>query len=1051
MSNKCTRLILLSLFFLSGASALIYQVVWVRMLGLVFGVTIYAVSAVLTAFMAGLSLGSLYFGRRVDRYKSPLKLFAFLEIAIGGFALLFPFLLSQLSNIYLLIHQHLSTSFYLLSLIRFTLAFLLLLIPTTLMGGTLPVLSKFFVRRLKELGWNIGSLYAVNNWGAAVGCLGAGFFLIQAIGVKETLYLAAVVNILIGLMSLELNRHLVTGEMEREQDNIKIEESKEDTGQIYPKYITCLVLSVFAIEGFISLAYEVVWTRILAASVMANTTYSFVTVVTTFIFGLALGSFIVSRFIDTKRNLLALFASIEVAIGLSALLMLPIFGKLPHLLPQKLLIRLGGTWGVLTGIEFLMCFLVMLIPTTLMGMTLPLVSRICTTNLRRLGRWMGNISCLDTVGSIFGSFAAAFILIPWIGMQRSILVLAIMNIAIGGIIFLLHPTIRRRTKWAIILILLLSSQIANMVIPHQVYFCRKGKGPGAKLLYYKEGATATVVVRQPEPVDFKFLEINGADVAGTSPDLRSTQKIQAHLPLLLYEASTGKVPEQVLLVGLGSGGTAWSTSQHKVKKIDCVELVPGVIEAATIHFKEVNHNVFDDPRFRLIIEDGRNYVLTTKKKYDLILTESIHPAIEGNANLYSKEYFELCRRRLTEDGIVSVWVPLWRLSEADVKMILKTFATVFPHATLWYTANTYNKNLLLIGSQKRPKIDFSLLKQMTSIEEIHKDLEKVNMDNPFALVSSLMLDEDAITKYIEGAQIHTENHPYLEFSAPKKWRFGRETTIRNLSEISRMRSNILPFLINVGDTDREIAVNKERLSRYFHATHYRIEGILCRMEGTFEEAVGKFRKALAINPEDKNAEYLLKSVNSEIRYRYLVEGTNYRNAGRYGEAIMFYEKVLEIDPHSPEALVQLGIVYNEMGMYDQAITTIKQAIEVTPDFARAYSSLGVAYINKGMYDDAIITLQKAVEIDPNYPPPHYYLGLAYIKSGSLDEAVSELEKTIKLVPNSVEGRYHLAMIYISMGKYKEAEVELKKILRINPHFQAARLALKDLKKDIRNQ
>lgn len=310
VSFKHIPLILLTLFFFSGTSALIYQVIWVRMFGLVFGVTVFAVSTVLTSFMAGLALGNLYFGRFVDIHKDPLKIFALLQLGIGLIALVFPSLLQGLTKIYIYINQSLPTTFYLKSLIRFALSFLLLFVPTFLMGGTLPVLSKFFVRRLKELGWNMGRLYSVNNLGAAIGCFGTGFLLIEALGVKETLYLAAIINIFIAGIVLMMRRYLPEGGKGsyNRVDNPHELAGKTDSSEVerYPRYITQLVLWIFAIEGFCTLAYEVIFTRILVGLTFEKDVYLFTIIVVAFIFGLSLGSFIVAKFIDHKRNLLFL-------------------------------------------------------------------------------------------------------------------------------------------------------------------------------------------------------------------------------------------------------------------------------------------------------------------------------------------------------------------------------------------------------------------------------------------------------------------------------------------------------------------------------------------------------------------------------------------------------------------------------------------------------------------------------------------------------------------------------------------------------------------------
>ncbi|MCD6416051.1 MAG: fused MFS/spermidine synthase, partial [Planctomycetes bacterium] len=279
-SEKNVRRILLALFFLSGASALIYQVVWVRMFSLVFGITVFAVSTVLTAFMAGLALGSFYFGRLADRHSNPVRLFGFLELGIGLFGLSFPYLLDGVNHLHVEIQRHAAMGFYPGSLLRFALCFLLLLIPTTLMGGTLPVLSKFFVSRLKRLGWDIGRLYSINNLGAVIGVFLATFVVIRAIGVGATINLAAAINLVVGGVALLVAGALPVSKASAPERGDQTEpevgqSGAEEGAPRYPRSVLYLVLWAFAIEGFAALSYEVVWSRILLVASTHKSVYFF--------------------------------------------------------------------------------------------------------------------------------------------------------------------------------------------------------------------------------------------------------------------------------------------------------------------------------------------------------------------------------------------------------------------------------------------------------------------------------------------------------------------------------------------------------------------------------------------------------------------------------------------------------------------------------------------------------------------------------------------------------------------------------------------------------
>jgi spermidine synthase len=1030
ISYKNIRLILFTSFFLSGASALVYQVVWMRVFGLVFGVTIFAVSTVLTAFMTGLALGSLYFGRLIDKHKEPLKVFAYLELGIGLFALLFPLLFQGLTYIYVYTHQQLATSFYLSSLIRFAVSFLFLLIPTTLMGGTLPVLSKFFIRKLKKLGWDIGHLYSVNNLGAVLGCFAAGFFLIQTVGVRTTINIAAAINILVAAVIFIMRGRLTvpqalgestdTDEV-RPADNRKVTEENE-AGK-YPRYVAYLVLWAFAIEGFCALSYEVIWTRILLGLSSDKSVYFYSTVIITFIFGLSLGSFIVAKFIDYKKNLLALFGFIEIAIGVLAVWLLPVLALLPRLLAGT---AATASWWLSTGKECLVFFLVMLVPTTLMGSTFPIVSKIYTTNLKKIGFSIGNIGCLDTAGSIFGSFAAGFILIPFVGVVKAVILTAGINLILGVLLIVFHPFTRYRAKLVTVLILFAIIGATYFVVPSHRHFRQwQAKHPNDKLLYYKEGAGATVAVPK-HPNRIKVLAINGAVTAMAEYyDLR-VHKMLGYLPLLLHRNA-----QNALVIGFGMGVTAQSLIQPAVDVVDCVEICPEVIEAAAKCFYKENHNVLEDSKLKVIIEDGRNHLFITDKKYDIITSNAVH--VRHSGNLYTRDFYEICKRKLKDDGIMCQWLPTNWLSETEYQMLINSFLEVFPHTSLWYVNVAHT---ILLGSQSELQIDFESLAQRLQAEKTSRDLAEVDLDNPFAFLAQYVSSEDSLTKYAGQVPLNTDDRPYVEFSKVA----DRRPNWFTVQSIFKMKKDVSGILINAGRTSDEAAQLKEKLNRYDLSTEHTLRAALNSFYALDTESVRETYHALSVNPEDKHAKF----TQGVLQSRFIEKAKSYQIRGNLSDAIRRYKEALEIDPHWAEVRVQLGVAYYEMGMYDEAITTIKRAIKTSPDFIGAYINLGTAYINKGMYNDAISTLQKAIGIDPNDTASHYNLAVAYTQKGMFDEAISEWEKTITLVPDSLEARSQLAMLYVQMGRYKEAKLQLKEILRLDPDFQPATFALKQL-------
>ena len=1018
LPNKILRKILLLIFLLSGMSALIYQIIWARMFSFVFGVTTFAISTVLSAFMAGLSLGSLYFGKRVDKHENPLRLFAKLEIFIGMYAIAFPFILSQLNNVYVFIYQSTHPNIYLYNIIRFFLAFPVLLIPTGLMGGTLPVLCKYFIKKIKTLGWNVGNLYSINNLGAVIGCLVAGFLFIKMLGVHGTLYLAALMNLLIGIFSFKLSQN-TDAKKANDKSTVKIDETIKGSELNYSRFIITFILWAFAIEGFSSLGYEVIWTRMLVFF-MGSTTYAFTTMLASFICGLTLGSFLIATFIDRRKNYLSLLGVIEIIIGIYVLFLWLFWGIL-----SQLAINTADPFAMSSQAitsRFLICFIIMLVPTTLMGTTFPLVSKIYTSNIKRVGHSIGTLGFLDTVGSIFGAFAVGFFFIPLFGIKWSLLSLGMLNVVIGASIIIIHPVLRMKIKRSIVFAvtgILGIAIIANSF--SKIHFRMLVGGEEInEVHFYREGASATTMVFEAR--EEKEIAIDGYPVAGTSNQDFEVQKTLAHFPLLLHND-----PQNICIVGFGAGGTSWSASQHNINEIDCAELVPDVIKAAK-YFPEVNHGVLDDPRYKVILEDGRNFLLTTEKTYDVITVDATSPKLAGNGNLYSIEFYKLCQKKLSKDGIMCQWLPYHLLTMREIKMIVRTFYEVFPYSTIWFTP--YRVYYLLIGTQKKLEIDFGLIKTRMQAEKVKMDLEEVRIHNPFALISCFALDENAVWNQVKNSKINSDNRPFLEFFASDEIDLPASLFPKNAGR---------PIIRNIDLSDQK------QLVQYFNASDHFLQVRLFNLSKKDKLAYEECKKILNIIPNDEIAKHISKECRIQLAYRYLVEGMHYHDAQNYNLTIQRYEDALALTSEWPEVLLRLGIAYNEVGRYDEAITTLKKAIENDSTSSSAYSNLAVAYINNLMDDKAKNVLEKAIIINPDYPPYYFHMAFLYNENKEYDKAISQLKKAISLDSNYPEAHYRLGLLFLTVGKTHEGKLELQKALKIKPDFKPAIEALKTLK------
>ena len=821
---------LLVLFFFSGVSSLVYQVVWARMLTVVFGTTLLATSTVLSAFMAGLALGSYVLGRYIDRCKHPLRVFAALEVGIGLFALFFPSISANLGNAYGAL-VGLQGNFYLFSLARFGLCFALLLIPTALMGGTLPVMAKFAVRRLGRLGGRVGQLYAINTLGAVVGVLAATFGLMEGLGLRGTTQAIAAVNFLVAGAAWLWGGQRAVG----------VDEGMLAKKTAHSDRILWGVLAGFAISGFAALGYEVAWMRLLMVSFSFNSHYEFSIVLVAFLSGLALGGWLGSRLLTRRPDLLSIFVGIQFLIGACGALSVLAFAHLSVLVEP---IQRADSWWVSRSGVFFTAVAIMLLPTVAMGVIFPLVGQIYTRQLARLGRGIGDIGAVNSLGAVGGAFVTGFVLIPLLGTEWSVKVLAALNGLVGLTLALISQQ-RKRLVWsgaaglALLLVLVPSDVLRRIAEPAAV---------NRELVFYQEGAEGVITVEQ-QTDGFRKMALNGGGQVPTDYSSLQIFRLLGHLPLLLHPD-----PQEVLVVSLGGGIALGGAAQYEPRRITCVELVPEVIDAARLHFGEFNHHVLENPtawNIELVIDDGRNFLLSSRDTYQIITGDATHPTSADSWVLYTKEFYELCRAHLSADGIMAQWLPFHGLPPVDSKTIVRTFQHVFPHATLW-RSNNYS---IMVGTMQPQVIDWELLNEKMAPPRVYRSLEDIDMGNVFALLNSLVMDEVALRRYVGEGPLNTDDHPYISFVSPKGYSSGSWEVLEDLAPY---RTSALSLLTAPSATVRET------IEAYFKAGEYALEGDIMRLQNRDRAAVRAYQRALQANPEDRSSAYFLDLLAEQL-------------------------------------------------------------------------------------------------------------------------------------------------------------------------------------------
>ena len=558
-------LIALLCFFLSGAAGLIYEVVWTRMLTQIFGNTTYAIATVLAAFMAGLAIGSYFFGRIADRGKNDFLLYGILEAGVGIYGLVVPWFFEAGRRIYIPLF-HLNDAYpFVFNLLLFFLSFLLLVIPTLLMGATLPLLSRFFVKSFTDLGRRVGDLYATNTLGAVLGCALSGYYLIPSFGMRTTVYIAAALNLAIAVVIFIVD--LLRDKEASAPAPVENPQGAETAPGAAPSNLGWVLLLSMCLSGMAALIYENAWTRVLTL-VIGSSIYSFTTMLVTFLVGLALGGFLYARLMGEREVRMATFGVIELLVGLTALATIPLFEKLP-LIFLRLLHGFGDSFHLFLSIQVAVSAMVMLVPTLLLGMTFPLVARLFTQSLYRVGSSVGTSYAANTLGAILGAFAGGFILIPQIGVQNSILFAVIVNLLIGWFLIVADPRMSLAPRLAFGLAVLAAVVLIPLKTPGwdrhvmtsgvTVYSDRYANLHRDSLrveemhrddvLYYKEGLTATVSVHQSTGSEYKYFRTNGK-IDGSHGDALS-QLMTGYIPMLLHP--TG---ERAAVIGLGTGMTS---------------------------------------------------------------------------------------------------------------------------------------------------------------------------------------------------------------------------------------------------------------------------------------------------------------------------------------------------------------------------------------------------------------------------------------------------------------------------------------------------------------
>jgi Spermidine synthase len=833
LSPTATLVLACCLFVLSGACGLAYEVVWSKYLGLFLGNTVLLHTAVLGTFMGGLALGSLLIGRRVARINAPLKAYGYLELAIAAYALAFPSLTKLGEALVAAAAAGMGPGTSGLIVVKVLTGVLLLALPTLLMGATLPLLTAHVERslplmhsgedRTRKGGDGANWLYFANCAGAVLGTLVTGFLLIPYLGLAATVTGVAILNALVGLTAAGFGLRSAATPTP----------TADAAGTAAPRAGLSArertVLVAICLSGATAFFYELVWTRLFAVS-LGSSTYSFTLMLAAFITGLSVGS-IAANLLPVRRAPLLWFAGAELAIGVAITLSLILYPRIPywtwHL--RWMFRPVPESIGLYQLCQYGIIFAIMAVPTFLFGLTFPAAIRAAAEG--RTATESGSapppseggvaeraalVYGWNTIGTLVGVVFAGCVLIPLIGLQRTLQAGAALNLLIGAGLLLSDARLpaaggaRRRFTAAAAAVPAVIALGAILATPRWSPLAftfgsfRMTAAPPAtfaqywetltekrEVLFYREDFGTTVGILHnksgSKEIDETFLVVDGKPDASSVGDM-PTQKLVGHVPLFLKPDA-----KDVFVLGLGSGASAGSILTHPgVRRVDCVELSPAVAEAARF-FDPYTGAPSQDARFRLTIDDGKSFLQATPPgTYDVIVSEPTNPWIAGVGTLFSEESFREAARALKEDGIVAQWFHTYSLDNRLAATIIRTCRNVFPHVLIFQGAES---DYILIASRKPFAIDFGRIEQEFGHPAVRADLAAVNITSPLALLAQNTHTPESIPTLEEGGGINSNDLPILEYFAPDALYTGATATrVRETDERLRPGSNVLAAL-----------------------------------------------------------------------------------------------------------------------------------------------------------------------------------------------------------------------------------------------------------------
>jgi len=1041
-------------FLLSGAAGLIYQVAWGQALGLIFGHTVYAISTVLAVFMAGLAAGSAGIGRWCETNTKPISLYARLEFLVAATGALSLAGLAGVRSLYLAAYPMAGGFQPLLLGLRFIGAALVLFLPTFLMGGTFPVLVRGIAQHSAELGLRVSLLYWVNTLGAVGGTLLAGFVLLPAYGLRLTIASAVVLNLLAAVAALRIAKDGIP-KSEPGIVEVAVSRTTKSSSATEPAQgSSSFFLFLFAVVGGTAFAYEIAWTRLLEITI-GSSTYAFTLMLATFLTGTVIGSALFQRFLGRSKGISpSIFSRTQTCTAIASLSSLILFPWIASIIPP-LLRATHQTFAGLLLAQFVVSSLTVLPLAVVFGFNFPAVV-VLVGGARGDGAGesttVGEAYAANTLGAIVGAVAAGFWLVSWLGNFRLVAFTAGANLLVA-IALELRMSRRGALRLAVNVACLvavffvgLSPSFNNKSLlslsavlygnSYQGHLTLSEIATTNDLVFAADGVNASIGVVRSD--NYVALRINGKTDASTG-DAR-TQLLLGHLGAAFHPA-----PRRVLVIGFGSGMTASAVSRYAdVERIDCVEIEPAVIRAAP-YLERLNRRVMDDPRLHVVFDDARNFLLTSRGKYDLIISEPSNPWIAGIATLFTDEFYAAVWQRLAPGGMFVQWVQSYSLAPDDLRMVIGTLAPHFPDVTLW---RGEGPDLLLLGRTNSERIGFSRLRSLWKKQDIRDDFEALDVHAPEGLIAYFLLGDRGVRRLASGSALNTDDRTLLEYHAPQTL-LASGLSETNQALIAQFR--IAPLPANLEPSEAQNALEA---------------GSMTALDLKDTSGARMFVKALEAAQKSATA--------------YIAEGRFALTNEDLSSAKSDFETALQMESDSPEAMHWLAVTEHKHGEESDARSLVAQILKTHPRFlpaltdemefatdrndfriallaqlnrmavmpaspASEYCRLGAIWMKISNFAEAEPVLLRGVSKDPYSYACRLELGELYRRTGQLPLARENFELVVRFYPDYDTSVFKaLANVYTGLGDSRSAEAVLRKGLRLFPSDpELQRVAIQD--------